>query len=424
MVNEKSQIIILNTNFTGAFARFGSIISLFENYEIQSTFSSCFFFSNSAFETLIDITNSELIIDNSKFENNSNILFSVEASQFTLTVSKINNHFCDLETSGCLIKTSENSSIVIENIVVINASSFVLEGNFYTENANISIKNSKFTNLKNVHLQGVCASIYGSIFIIQNSSFANYQKNCIFSKKKSQIFIFSSNFSEENSTFPSESNLYGTIFCEDCLNFTIFNSFLGYNRKIFRGAGIYLTSTKSDILFESSISTISSCTFFSNFATENGGAICIFDQNVTINNNSFLNNQASNGGAISCINSRNMTISILIKSNKFESNFASVSGGAIKWLNNLPNIDDSNIFIKNHAKYGNNIATYPIRLKLEIYNKTNFVSSELNKSSLIWDGSNNQTIKIQDVSSGNEISYVFIIKIIDYYGKIVNLDDA
>ena len=423
VVTEKSQVTVINSNFTGGFARFGSIITLFENYNLQSNIISCIFTNNSALNTLLDTTNSGLTIQDSLFENNSNILLAVDSSQINLLNNIIRNHYCDLKSAGCLINAQGNTIVMIDQAIVNNVTSLIGEGTIYIENAEIFINNSKFFNLKNQKLQGSCASIYRSFVRIDNCIFENYDQNCLFSTTQSNIFIFFSNFSQENFVFSSNSNSYGTIFCEDCLNFTIKSSSFGFNAKIQTGSSIYLTSTKTNLFFTSEIGLIENCTFFSNQANGDG-TIYIFDQNVTIQNNIFQKNQALNGGALSFDNSDNIISKILIQENLFDSNFALISGGAIKWSNTLPIIENSNNFIGNVAIYAPNIAAYPIRLKLEIYNKTKFANSELNISSLLFDGLDNKTILLQNVSSGNDFPYAIIVKIIDFYGNVVVLDNA
>ena len=115
---------------------------------------------------------------------------------------------------------------------------------------------------------------------------------------------------------------------------------------------------------------------------------------------------------------------ISIKANRFISNSAELEGGAIKFYNDIPILEDSNVFINNQAQYGSNIATYPIRMILNFYNKANFSSKFHNESFLFLNGFDNKTMVLENISSGNSFPYVIVTKIMDYSGKIVKLDNA
>lgn len=119
----------------------------------------------------------------------------------------------------------------------------------------------------------------------------------------------------------------------------------------------------------------------------------------------------------------NIKMNSYISNNYFESNTASLAGGSIKWSNNLPQIDERNQFNMNTARYGSNIASYPIRLIVNIHKLDNFTTPD-NNMSLIANGIENQTIVIENVSSGNDFPYVIVIKTVDLYGNVVQLDNA
>ena len=299
MVSEKSQVTVFSSNFSQGFARFGGISCFIENYNIQSTFTNCIFINNSALDTLIDLTNSQIIISGSTIENNSNIFLSASAaSQIIFQDSQIKNHVCNVNDVGCLLNAYDNSIITINGVTLFNLLSLVGEGTIYSDGAEINLINSRFYGLKNINYIGSCVSLYSSILMVDNSSFEGYDLNCIFSTKKSQIEVSFSNFTQNNYQFSTYINEYGTIFCEDCLAFYVNSSFFGYNSKISLGSGIYLTSTKSSSYFDSETSLICNSYFLSNSALLQGGAIYAYDQNVTIIMNVFQNNTSDNGGAI------------------------------------------------------------------------------------------------------------------------------
>ena len=112
-----------------------------------------------------------------------------------------------------------------------------------------------------------------------------------------------------------------------------------------------------------------------------------------------------------------------IINNYFKSNNAILAGGSIKWSNDLPQIDESNNFNMNSAQYGSKVASYPIRLLVNIHQLDNFTTPD-NNISLIANGFDNKTILIENVSSGNVFPYVIVVKTVDLYGNVVELDNA
>lgn len=104
-----------------------------------------------------------------------------------------------------------------------------------------------------------------------------------------------------------------------------------------------------------------------------GGSITILSDRASIIGNSFLNNRALSGGAL-FINGTSFIIYLLnmqyllyigniaLKENLFINNTAKV-GGAISYVRSRPKINFCN-FSNNSAVYGENIASYPIKIKL------------------------------------------------------------
>ena len=117
-----------------------------------------------------------------------------------------------------------------------------------------------------------------------------------------------------------------------------------------------------------------------------------------------------------------MIIKTSLQLNLFSFNKANIEGGAIKWSQNMPNIID-NKYENNQAQYGSEIAAFPLRLIVNIHNETTFTDID-NNSSLLFDGSDNKTILLENISSGNSFPYVIVAKTLDIYGNIVKLDHA
>lgn len=115
---------------------------------------------------------------------------------------------------------------------------------------------------------------------------------------------------------------------------------------------------------------------------------------------------------------------ILIYNNTFEENEAEIQGGAIKWDESLPEINKkTNIYINNKALYGEDVASYPIRLQL-IYSilNQNLSSTVFNYFEQVYDSlKNKSTLEIMNISSGNDFHCSFNFFLLDYYGNVVKL---
>jgi len=112
-----------------------------------------------------------------------------------------------------------------------------------------------------------------------------------------------------------------------------------------------------------------------------------------------------------------------ISDNTFVNNTALIEGGAIKWNDEMP-FFLNNLFLNNSAIYGDNIACFPIRIILNIYDKSNYSIENITfpqNDDILWPN-NNENVSITNISSGNPIPYILQFQTLDVYGKIVNLD--
>ena len=129
------------------------------------------------------------------------------------------------------------------------------------------------------------------------------------------------------------------------------------------------------ILFNSTIAFIKSASAISNYQTnlffqsnffianegKNGGAIFSEDSNVLFQENVFLNNSAEYGGGIYLSNLKGVVYLIKLLNNSFSWNSAALGGGAVFSIFNIPT-NENNIFRNNSAKYGNDLASPPVKL--------------------------------------------------------------
>ncbi|CAI2378198.1 unnamed protein product [Moneuplotes crassus] len=160
--------------------------------------------------------------------------------------------------------------------------------------------------------------------------------------------------------------------------------------------GLYIES--------STVESINNSTLESNGGTSkvNGGGIHIVNSDVTLSNNTFMNNTASDGGAISFTCSLMTLCNLNIPDSKFESNNATRKGGAIYYNYKRPTLGQSIEYSSNSAQYGQNIASYAVKI---IFNET----------------SSNQ-MKIYNLGPGIAYDGTLRFAIKDYDNQIMVLD--
>lgn len=291
-ITEKSHFHIFSSNFSNAFSYYGAI-SFLRNSD-ESTFTYCRFINNTSINSLTDLTDSTLYVQNSFFQENYNIIFMAASSILIANSLNISNHSCNVQEMGCFLNSQEHSYIVFENINLNELQKTNKEGNIYAEISEIEIFNSNFSYLKSSEMMGTCIYIYASSLQINSTLFQYFDQNCIFSDLNCNITVNFSNFKNQNVPFNS-SNRHGSIFCGNCINFMIFATFFSHQNSFNSGAGIFLETFKEHF---SKIAVIMNCTFTHNEALQNGAALFASGINIIIKNNNFTSNKAGKGGAI------------------------------------------------------------------------------------------------------------------------------
>jgi predicted outer membrane repeat protein len=148
-------------------------------------------------------------------------------------------------------------------------------------------------------------------------------------------------------------NIHSSLFLMQDTNFTEIKS-------------MSISNLASPFTFENSIVELFSNISFNgngNTSTSEGGAIRMFNSYLMIANSSFINNTAKSGGAIYFDCSSMMICGLSITDTTFDSNAASVKGGAIYYgfgRPQLKNVTNSN----NSAPYGPNLASYAVKIKM------------------------------------------------------------
>ena len=259
---------------------------------------NCTFYSNFASSTLFEIVDSNLNASNVYFIENINNLIDSSSSTLEFENISIFNHEFKTESEGCIMLVSDNSSTKIKNSYLYNIS---------TNNKNtilvlfsiLELNNVKFVNATSKLRVGSCLSGIASNITVNNSIFNYFTGNAIFME---ETFIVIENTVINQNTKNSESivkNKYGAFACLECEDFKVENSFFSDNSNIREGSAIYLINNII-IPGKHSLKRIVNTSFLSNTAYQNGGALCLINQNLLINKCNFFYNYALQGGGISC----------------------------------------------------------------------------------------------------------------------------
>lgn len=164
---------------------------------------------------------------------------------------------------------------------------------------------------------------------------------------------FSIIYSKYSSNITSSKSFFSCYNCFSC-------SFLSSN---FSNSNLVLSDSNGSILNidsenQSTFIVIQSCQFINNSAFLFGGAAFLRNCQGNIENNLFQSNSAMSGGALYLEIKGSLTLS----SNKFHMNIGKKQGGSIYYSKKRPRFFN-NEFENNSAEYGENIASYPIRIK-------------------------------------------------------------
>lgn len=99
---------------------------------------------------------------------------------------------------------------------------------------------------------------------------------------------------------------------------------------------------------------------------------------------------------------------------KFIENMAATSGGAIFIENELPILDPSNIFQRNVAQYGLNVASFAIRLSLSVFSAHN---------SLLFDSKkqNSSIFVMKNEYPGTNLNVLLKFEALDHFNQTTSL---
>lgn len=327
------------------------------------------------------------VVETSRFWNltaNSGGAFVINA-QASLTLRNSAVSECSAKTDGGML-SSRVSSITLDGTNVskiVSTQEFAALCVFETT---MTVINSRFTNLTNSALYGYTSTVNvrGSLFESINAFFG------------------------------------GVLYCAGCLA----ANFQGTNATGLSGrkGGVVYAYT-SGLAKPAAISIFQGNVFINNSAVD-GGALYFYNMFVVISQNVFIGNRAGNqtitsetgsGGAIffACPSFLQCTLNLTY--NTFVGNTALFSGGAVQWLDSFPFLE-GNIMKDNLAVYGQDIASFPIKLSLLSTNNSILPYQYIKDYPILTD--------INDMASGWLYTSAVNVALIDHYGNIVTADSA
>lgn len=410
-------------NFTSSKFLFcnGLLILFQENYTPNSTISDSKMFNNNAKSSLFDLSNTNLIVVNSNFENNENNVFSCISSFISIIKTNFTNLKCLYDLPGCLISGNYESTIQIYDSFFFNLVHEKEEGMIYLENSQIQIFSTKIQQTRTGKRKGDFLSVINSSIKIIDSINIEYYSNWGYIVK-SNLTIANSTFSNSVGVAIDKNDLiYAVILCLSCTEISISETFFYNNTHGILGAALQIVSNNdvTEITRSYNFKIINS-TFEKNEA-ESGGAIYINIKsgNFIFEDCFFKNNKALRGGGAINIENDDDSIKSLIQinRNKFINNMA-YEGGAIKFKRDKPDMREV-VYINNSAQYGDNIAGFPCRMIMLVYNK--YENETLGR--LVYNSSSqSKVVKLFNITSGVNIPYVLEFQILDIFNEIVSLD--
>lgn len=456
-VCENSILFLKNSIFKNCYSRSGGTF-YFENYQ-NITLVGSYFLNNSAYEggvAVIDSSGYNITIISCYFQENptQQYLFRISSIQGFITFSQItvenndcsfmsvanafvifqdsniSNQNCKNSITSCIISLKD-STVILKNLEIVNTTLHNDGQLFYYEVVNSLYRFFDLEGVKVMDILGIsknsCGNIVTSKIEIRNSSFISTGYGC---------FLFSySNVSINNVTFDNIDNKisrsailsgsdYGSYIYLQYGYITLINN----TNFINNFQGVVLNGGAIKALNGWGLLKIINSVFYSNQANSMGGAIYIYHQLFNINNCIFENNNAQTGGAIYFQSELSNNSIEYISNNTFKNNSANLEGGGIYFSDNLTNLQN-NTFQNNNALYGSDIASFPVYLRLRIYNASNITQTlsklnkdHLNDSMVLFDSAINDINEfiIENYPTGDNSPLAFVFDLLDYYNKTIN----
>ena len=356
VVQEQAKLLITNSYFKNNRAPDGSVIWAFDVFQVPVTLINCTFEENSALFTMIDFSYSNLNMINCTFINNINPVIYLKSSNVTISNFKAINNTCDTLQLGCIISSDGFSTMRISSFFVENMKSFRTEpGALYLIDSKLTIEKSHFSHCSSIGF-GTCIYAQNSDINITQTNFSNYYPSC--------IYLYEGNLSLNEIQMSNSFLINSPLISFYSENIHIMSSIFFNNTGDDQGGALFFQNNANS---EINKAFIKYCNFSNNSAIYNGGSIVLNNQYAELFKCSFFNNTALYGGAIYFKTDSNSSAELIMNEIYFEANRAFKEGGAIKSTFNLPHQNKTFNAINNKASYGNNFASYPLRIGFQVY---------------------------------------------------------
>ena len=262
---------------------------------------------------------------------------------------------------GLLMSLASNSEMNMNNVTYADSSMKL-----------IRVFNSKCVisglRVHNINTQSDSMMTFYSAFDI---SFTNSNLSHINSQNSKVIEVSTSNFTTIDNLIMNDVNT--TVLYMTGSTVDLMNSLKMHNLS----QAIFIMQTHITSIIDSNLTM---CGFDD---TVYGGAIDAIDSSISIKNTQFVDNKAQSGAAVSFRCTHIDSCNINISKSSFINNQASIKGGAIYYDFARPTMTDI-VFDNNQAEYGEDIASYAVRI--------------------VQVGKMNQNIELSGVASGISLS--------------------
>jgi hypothetical protein len=355
------------------------------------------------------LNNSILQLISSTMNDHDSAIGSFINAQSYSTIFIEDSNFYDgrAKSNAGAISLLASQGMILNSTFVNLSSELDSAGISIQSGSSLTVSGCTFSNLTS-NLPGSAFYAIDSILGISDSIFYNYRQEGVYGKNLKYLNISNSQFIEGSGSYGS------AISCSLCSSIHLKNNTFDSNYAKYYGGALYITTDSS--VEDGDKYVIESCQFVDNSALQ-GGALYIDGGNLVIKESSFLKNIASfKGGAANIECSNNSTCNFSFFNSTFEGNTAQIEGGAISWSSTMPSISQDTLFTNNTSKYGNSIASYPIRMQ---YISDNTMS---NFTSNFTDTYAPLILTLSDIAPGQIVPEAISIALVDHYDQIVNSD--
>lgn len=390
---ESGNILFISKNRKDNSSYFQEII-----FEAVESIQNCFF-----------IDASTLVFDYCVFNDFKSILFFISSSSLNFNNSIVEKGYCHQGSDeGCLFKSQSDTLIVLYNVTISKLDVVAYGGIFFILESQIYfIKGNIFEIVDS--FAGSFVYALNSFIFIENVFFKNIKNDLIYGNLADFIIKGLHLFNTAKEIFD-----LSAINLDSCYSFLMDRCYFKNFQSNKGGGLIYFSNQK---LIKDPVYKIQNSNFTDIFGLY-GGVIYIENIRLSLFNSNFKNNFGVDGGAIYylCENYNSLFCDLDIMNNTFESNIASNHGGALKWLYKKPSNLNSNVFLNNFAgHYGQNIASFPIKISIEIKNNTSMHNKSESEDFII----------LNNIKSGKKIDVILEISLLDYLNqKVKNINNS